>query len=31
MCQMYGKKCQSVDMLRCEIHCVKGRKVEPEA
>ena len=31
MCQMYGKRCQSVDMLRYEIHCVKGRKVEPEA
>ena len=31
MCQIYGKRCQSVDMLRYDIHCVKGRKVELEA
>ena len=31
VCQIYGKRCQSVDMLRYEIHCAKGRKVEPEA
>ena len=31
MCQIYGKKCQSVDLLRYEIHCAKGGKVEPEA
>ena len=31
MCQIYGKRCQSVDMLRYEIHCTKDRKVEPEA
>ena len=31
VCQIYGKKCQSVDMLRYEIHCAKGGKVEPEA
>ena len=27
----YGKRYQRVDMLRYEIHCAKGRKVEPEA
>ena len=31
VCQIYGKKCQSVDVLRYEIHCAKGGKVEPEA
>ena len=31
VCQMYGKKCQSVDMLRYQIHCAKGIRVEPEA
>ena len=31
VCQIYGKKCQSVDVLHYEIHCVKGGKVEPEA
>ena len=29
--QIYGKRCQSVDILRYEIHCAKGRKLEPEA
>ena len=31
VCQIYGKKCQSVDVLRYEILCAKGGKVEPEA
>ena len=31
MCQIYGRKCQSVDVLRYEILCAKGGKVEPEA
>ena len=31
VCQIYGKKYQSVDVLRYEIHCAKGGKVEPEA
>ena len=31
VCQLYGKKCQSVDVLRYEIHCTRGGKVEPEA
>ena len=31
VCQMYGKRCQSVGMLRYKIHCAKGMKVEPEA
>ena len=29
--KLYGKKCQSVDVLRNEIHCARGGKVEPEA
>ena len=31
MCQLYGKMCQSVDVLRYEIHCARGEKVEPES
>ena len=31
VCQICEKKCQSVDMLRYEIHCAKGGKVESEA
>ena len=31
VCQLYGRKCQSVDVLRYEIHCARGGKVEPEA
>ena len=31
ICQLYGKKCQSVDLLRYEIHCAKGGKVETQA
>ena len=31
VCQIYGKKCQSVFVLRYEIHCAKGGKAEPEA
>ena len=31
VCQLYGKKCVSVDILRFERHCAKGGKVAPEA
>jgi len=31
VCHLYGKKCQSVDVLRYEIHCARGGKVDPEA
>ena len=31
MCQLYWKKCQSVDVLRYEIHCARGGNVKPEA
>ena len=31
MCQLYGKKCDSVGALRYQIHCGRGEKVEPEA
>ena len=31
MCQLYGKKCDSVDALRYQIHCARGGKVEREA
>jgi len=31
VCQIYGKKCQSVDVLRYGIYCAKGGKVEPGA
>ena len=31
MCQLYGKKCDSVGALRYQIHCARGEKVEPEA
>jgi len=31
VCQLDGKKCQNVDMLRYEVHCARGGKVEPEA
>ena len=27
----YGKKCNDVDLLRYDLHCAKGGKVEPEA
>jgi len=30
VCQLYGKKCQSVDVLRYEVHCARDGKVEPE-
>lgn len=30
VCQLYGKKCQSVDVLHYEIHCARGGKVKPE-
>ena len=31
VCQLYGKKSDSVDALRYQIHCARGGKVEPEA
>ena len=31
VCQLYRKKCDSVDALRYQIHCARGGKVEPEA
>jgi len=31
VCQLYGKRCQSVDVQRYEIHCAGGEKVEREA
>ena len=31
VCQLYGKKCTSVDLLRYELRCKKAGKVEPEA
>ena len=31
VCQLYLKKCQCVGVLRCEIHCTWGGKIEPEA
>ena len=31
MCQLYGKKCLSVDVLRYEIHSARGGNVKPEA
>ena len=31
VCQLYGKKCQSVDVMRYEIHCATGGKIEPQA
>ena len=31
LCQLYGKKCQGVGVLRCEIYCTRGGKIEPEA
>ena len=29
VCHLYGKKSQNVDLLRYELYCVKGGKVEP--
>ena len=31
VCQLYRKKCQSLDVLHYEIHCARGEKVKPEA
>ena len=31
VCQLYGKKCVSADVLFYELHYVKGGKVRPEA
>ena len=31
VCNLYGKKCTSVDSLRYELDCAKGGKIEPEA
>ena len=30
VCHLYGKKHKDVDLLRYELHCAKGGKVEPE-
>ena len=30
-CPLYGKKGQNVDLLRYELYCAKGGKVDPEA
>ena len=30
VCHLYGKKTQDVDLLRYELYCAKGGKVEPE-
>ena len=30
VCHLYGKKTQHVDLLRYELYCAKGGKVEPE-
>ena len=31
VCNLYGKKCTSVNSLWYELHCAKGGKIEPEA
>ena len=31
VCHLYGKKGQNVDLLRYELYCAKGGKVDPEA
>ena len=31
LCHIYGKKINNIDLLRYELHCAKGGKVEPEA
>ena len=31
VCQQYGKRGQNMDLLRYELYCAKGGKVEPEA
>ena len=31
VCELYGKKCNDVDLLRYDLYCAKGSKVEPEA
>ena len=30
-CHLYGKKGQNLDLLRYELYCAKGGKVDPEA
>ena len=31
VCELYGKKCNDSDLLRYDLYCAKGDKVEPEA
>ena len=31
VCELYVKKCNDVDLLRYDLYCAKGDKVEPEA
>ena len=31
ICERYGKKCQNINLLRYDLYCAKGGKVEPEA
>ena len=31
VCELYGKKCNDVDLLEYDLYCAKGGKVEPEA
>ena len=31
VCELYGKKCNDVGLLRYDLYCAKGGKVEPEA
>ena len=31
VCDLYGKKMKNVDLLRYQMYCAKGGKIEPEA
>ena len=31
VCDLYGKKLNDVDLLKYQLHCAKGGKVEPES
>ena len=31
ICELYGKRCQDIDLLRYNLYCAKGGKVESEA
>ena len=31
VCELYGKKCNDVDLLKYDLYCAKAGKVEPEA